>query len=418
MKRPSPAKCAATWVVCLSLALSGCVTSKPATMPQVGPATSNELLTKAEPQAEPARTKLDVVIPVFDPGLPEELADASGYDEETELWPELRRAEANRFAVKLKEAIEATGEFGSVWVTPNAEATGDLYLLGTIDESDGEDVSFDLQVVDVSGRTWLDDDFDHDVDEDFHENWRNKDKDPYQPAFDAAAEAVVALLKKTSEDELAALREINRLRFAKSFADDAFSSFLSAEEGRYQLVGLPSEDDPMLERVEAIRVRDQLFLDQLQPHYASFSSGMDQSYGVWQEQALMEHVARRQAQKDAAVEAVGGVLLIGLAVLAAVAGASSDTAGGQIVGATGAAVGGMMGADLLQSSFQTSKEAELHREALEELGQSINMELAPRVVEFQNETVELTGDAVEQFNQWRAFLAKMHEIEMTPDRQL
>ena len=56
-----------------------------------------------------ALPKLDVIIPVFDPGLPEDLED---YEDEN-IWPEIRRAEANRFAYKLKEKLDETGQFGS-----------------------------------------------------------------------------------------------------------------------------------------------------------------------------------------------------------------------------------------------------------------------------------------------------------------
>ncbi|MBU0972493.1 MAG: hypothetical protein KKC20_17740, partial [Proteobacteria bacterium] len=56
-----------------------------------------------------ATPKLDVIIPVFDPGL----ADPSSKDVDKDIWLELRRAEANRFAYKLKEQLEKTGRFGA-----------------------------------------------------------------------------------------------------------------------------------------------------------------------------------------------------------------------------------------------------------------------------------------------------------------
>ncbi len=66
--------------------------------------------------------KPDVVIPVFSAGL----SDSEANYEEEGIWPELRRAEANRFAYQLKQALDDTGMFGAVRVTPNAEASGDL----------------------------------------------------------------------------------------------------------------------------------------------------------------------------------------------------------------------------------------------------------------------------------------------------
>ena len=57
-------------------------------------------------------------------------------------------------------------------------------------------------------------------------------------------------------------------------------------------------------------------------------------------------------------------------------------------------------------------------DALAELGESIDMELAPQVIEFEKKTVELTGTAREQFAQWRAFLKKIYAQESVPDVQL
>ena len=79
---------------------------------------------------------------------------------------------------------------------------------------------------------------------------------------------------------------------------------------------------------------------------------------------------------------------------------------------------GTLGAALLSNSFQTSKEAEVHRDALAELGESIDIDLAARVVAFNEKTIELTGTAKEQFAQWRAFLQRVFEEERTPNVQL
>ena len=174
----------------------------------------------------------------------------------------------------------------------------------------------------------------------------------------------------------------------------------------------------MLQRVRAIRVRDQLFMDGLQDNYAAFSKEMNASYLLWQEQSLFETRAKRAAGRKAIGQAVGGVLLVGLAVLSAVAGSKSGSSGGSAAGATGAIIGGIAGASLLSNSFKTSEEAKVHRETLNELGQSVDLTLAPKVIAFEKESVELTGDAREQFSQWRTFLQKIYAEEQTPDVQI
>ena len=73
---------------------------------------------------------------------------------------------------------------------------------------------------------------------------------------------------------------------------------------------------------------------------------------------------------------------------------------------------------MLSSSFKSREEANLHKDAIEELGESINLDLAPQVVSFEEETVELTGNIQEQFTQWREFLKRIYEQEVTPGMML
>nr|VFJ56789.1 MAG: hypothetical protein BECKFW1821A_GA0114235_106418 [Candidatus Kentron sp. FW]VFJ69905.1 MAG: hypothetical protein BECKFW1821B_GA0114236_11742 [Candidatus Kentron sp. FW] len=401
-------------VICTFL-LPGCVPgNKRSDFTRVGPPLSSSLSKPNVDEQGILRPKLDVVIPVFDPGLPE---DPDDY-ERLGVWPELRRAEANRFAYKLKGALEKTGLFGAVRVTPDRSATGDLYVLGTIDKSNGEEVEIDLEVLDISGRVWLDETFEHKVKAYFYKNQRNKGKDPYEPVFDEAATEIMEKLKRHAAKDLDNLHYLADLRFGANFSDSAFVQYMDMEDGRIALTSKPSGDDPMLKRVKAIRIRDQLFVDGLQANYAMFSDRMNDSYSVWQKQSSLEVKAEREAKAKSRKEAVGGVLLIGLGILSAVAGGQSDSSLGGAAGAAGAVAGGLAGAALLQESFKTSKEAKLHRETLNELGESLDMELAPQVIKYEKETVKLTGDAKEQFAQWRAFLKKIYEQEATPDVQL
>lgn len=409
--------------LCACFILTGCVTNSNvgsgggasgASGPNVGPQLSSLFDPDGPAVVDPAKPRLDVVVPVFDPGL----SDAGRNYEEEGVWPELRRAEANRFAVKLKEALEKTGAFGAVRVTPDRSATGDLYVLGTIVESNGEDVEIQVEVVDVSGRAWFVRTFDHEVDSGFHKNTRNDGLDPYDPVFEEAANRVAHELDDYSIAELDNLGRLTELRFGSNFAEDAFAEHLETKRNTVALRSFPSDSDPMLERTRAVRVRDQLFVDGLQDHYRGFSAEMQESYLIWQEQSLFEIQARRDANEEAIGEAALGVLAIGLGVLAIIAGANSDSVAGQTAGVTGGVVAGTLGATLLSSSFQTSKEAKVHREALAELGESIDIDLAPRVVAFNEKTVELTGTAKEQFAQWRAFLQRVFEEERTPNVQL
>ncbi len=416
-----------TYVVCMTFFLSGCVTPTGSrSSMDIGPQLSSLFGQEEETTIDPNKPKLDIVIPVFDPGLidsAEVVIDKSTgkskpQSTDDNVWPELRRAEANRFAYKLKLALEQTGAFGAVRVAPDQTATGDLYLLGTIEESDGEDVQIEIAAYDISGARWFAKEFDHEVDEKYHDNYRNKDKDPYDPLFDEVAQYIVNELQYYEAAELTATQRLTDLRFGSSFSEEAFADFFAVNDGQYSLVGYPSNDDPMLSRTQAIRVRDQLFVDGLQDNYRQFSEEMELSYLIWQEQSQLELQAKRQAQIDSGIEAAGGVLLVGLAILAIAAGAQDSNPNTGTAAMTGGIIAGAVGAELLSSSWQTSKEAEVHVDALKELGESIDMELAPQVIEFEEKTVELTGTAKEQFAQWRTFLKKIYAQESVPDVQL
>ncbi len=365
-------------------------------------------------QAEVERyqgVKLDVVIPVFSPGL----SDAEANYEEEGIWPELRRAEANRFAYQLKQALDDSGMFGSVRVTPNSTASGDLYLLGEIIESNGQEVEFRLNAVDASNKQWLNETIEHEVHEGFYKNPRNEGLDPYQPIFDKAAAVIIEALLKQQQSQLAQLKSIADLRFASSFNEQAFSDYMDTSGRQIKLLGLPSDADPMFERVKSIRVREQLFVDNLQQNYGNFSEQMDDSYLAWQEASATELQLRKEARTKSALKILGGVALVAAAVAAAVNGGSSRPNVGRDVAVI---AGGVGGAVLISSGFKSREEAKFHQEAINELGESINLEMAPQVMTYEEQSVELTGDIENQFQQWRAFLNRMYQLEVTPDVQL
>ena len=388
-------------------ALAGCVTMGTTSGPSVGPRSA---ASAAASHGVYQGVRLDVVVPVFDPGLPD---DPDDYDKEG-VWPELRRAEANRFALALKQALQDTQVFGDVRVSPDTEATGDLYVIGAIEKSDGQDVRITIEVVDIGGKRWMRDRYRHRVKEHFWRDPRNAGLDPYQPVFEEAAADVAALVEKRSARELTELRHIAEIRFAKAFSEDAFAEYVEERNGRVMLTSLPDRGDPMLERTRAIRVREGLFMDRMQTHYAAFAQRTDAGYAAWQEHSLTEVKARNAARGKALVQGVLGAALAVGGAYAAIKGGRDYNPGQEVAGVTAAIVGGV----LIAKSFETSSEGRVHGEALSELGESLNVDVAPQVVELEGTTAELTGDAREQFRQWRAFLRRIHAEERTPERTL
>lgn len=394
-------------------ALTACVGTQ-TKQSDAGPSTGPQLASSFDEETTEVSysgPKLDVIIPAFSPGLSE---DEANYEEEG-IWPELRRAEANRFAYQLKQALEKTGKFGAVRVTPDNTASGDLYVLGEIVESNGMDLEFDLEVVDISGKQWLDDNIEHEVSEGFYKNPRNEGVDAYEPAFEEAANKIVAALLEEQPARLAELKQIADLRFGASFNEEAFLPYLDTSEQPMSVNAMPSDADPLFQRVKSVRVREQLFIDNLQQDYSGFSQQMEDSYLVWQKASFTEMQLNKEAKTKSWLKIAGGVLLVAAAVAAAASGSPYDNNIGTDVAAVAAGVGGAV---LINSGFTSREEAKMHQDAINELGESVNLEMSPQVISFEEKTVELTGDVDEQFQQWRSFMAQMYELEATPETQI
>lgn len=396
-------------VVLLAALLAGCAGGGTRSS-GVGPAVGPNLDPGTGAEAAPAYTgvRLDIIVPVFDPGLPEDPDDYA----DKGIWPELRRTEATRFAVALQEALQATGVFGDVRVTPDAQVTGDLYVLGTIKESNGEDVEIEVDVIDISGAYWMRNrEYDHRVKEYFWQDLRSKDADPYQPVFDEAAGDIAELVQQRSGETLTRLRQLTEIRFAHAFSGDSFGEYLEQRGDRVILTGLPDRNDPMLERARAIRIQDGLFMKRMQKNYTAFVQRTDSSYASWQEYSLTEAKALRKAKREARWKGLlGAVLAVGGAIAASQSGDSAGDVATSVLGIGTTAAGAM----LIVDAFKKSAEGRAHADALSELGESLNVEVGPQVIALEDKTVELRGDAGEQFQQWRAFLQEIYAEETTP----
>ena len=346
---------------------------------------------------------LNIIIPSFDPGS----------ENNEKVFQELRNFEARRFAVKLKAALEGTNKVGAVRVTPNTSASGQIYVLGKIKESNGYKVKIKVKVIDASGKKILDKIFSEKIDSSHYNNVRTRNIDAYNPLFEKVALKIVEKIEKLNAKKVYDLINVSNLRFGAEFSPESFNEYLGRKNNKFSLKALPSEDDPMWQRVNSIMIREQLFVDSLQSHYDKFANLSNQSYILWQNQSYNEIIAERKAK----TKAVGRGILGALSIAAAVASASAPRSernnnfSGEVAMLT-------LAGKLLEDAAKYKAEAKMHRDSIKELGDSIDAELAPNVIEFENKTIELSGNAKQQFIEWRNFLKKMYELEKTPEVQL
>ena len=441
MKKVGPSlyralKCLA--LVCAGILLVACNASNPSRQGSstysVGPRTESPSFSTTDSSSP----RLSVLIPIFDPNIPKNSDD---YAKEG-VWPELRRAEANRFAVQLRDALIETGAFDSVRVSPDDKATGHLYVQGKILKSNGEDVKIGIEVIDISGRRLSSKTFSYRVKDYDLQNPRAAGSDLYEPIFQDAASRIALDVKKIDAKRAKELIAIEEIRFAEYFSPEYFSKYLrQSKKTSFQteetddiglssnrkkmgglnrpdrrqyaessLAALPADGDPMLERVRALRIRDQMLIDNLQGDYDLFRNQMDRDYLVWQKEAFLESKALREARRSAITKKIIGALAI-VAGAAAAANSSYYDPAPAAMGAVAIAAG----ASMVSAGMSDSRDAKMYQASFNELGKRINFEVAPRVMQMEDKTVDLKGTASEQYTAWRNFLYQFYEKEKTPD---
>ena len=385
--------------------LGGCATSGGY---DVGPGARSKIVKQSAGVSSRPAVPLSVVIPVLDPNIPD---DPNEYAAKS-IWPELRRAEANRFAVKLRDSLADTEAFGSVRVSPDKTATAHLYVNAKILTSNGEDIEIAVRLVDISGKSLMTKTYKHRVTEYEFEDPRLAGKDLYSTVFELAAKDIAKVARKQKPKRIAELNAIEEMRFAETFSPDYFSNYIrTSSSGKTKLMSLPADDDVMLNRVKSLRIKDQMFVDNMQVDYENFRNDMNEDYILWQKQAFTESKAAREAASAASAKMWMGLLSV-------VAGAAIANNSGSDLGNYGGAAIAAAGIATIADGIQDSKEANAHRESLSEMGRSLNIQLAPQVMEMEDRTLELRGNAVEQYTAWRAYLLDVYNKEKTPEIEL
>jgi hypothetical protein len=349
-------------------------------------------------QEIPEDQLLDVAVQVFDPGLPPQ-----GQPVPEDVFPELRRGESRYQAIRLKETMEISGQWGAVRVLPGDQGFNDLRVTGTIVLSTGSKLTLDLRAVDASGREWLDHRYRGEADELVYTGTGMQHHDPFQAVYNEISNDLLDVRLKMSAGELHEIRQISRLRFAADLAPVPFEEYLTTnKKGRIRAKRLPARDDPMMARADNIRASENLFVDTLDQNYASFYARMEEPYSSWRKYTYEEEKAYKALKRKALTQKILG----GLAILGAVLADPGSPAAAIIRDA--AVIGGMAA---IHAGIATSKEAKIHAEALRELAASVETELQPIVVEVHGRTLRLTGSAETQYQEWRRMMQEIWATE-------
>lgn len=359
--------------------------------------------TAVPPLERPAETLpeellLDVGVMVFDPGLDD-------YDEDQQIYPEVRKAEARFMPRLLAEAMQNSGGWGAVRVIPSDRQAVDLLVEGTILKSDGEELELHIRARDTRGQQWLDKNYSAHASRYAYNSTTRTSYDAFQAIYHMIANDLLRQQQSLKAAERKEIRLVTELLFARSFSPDAFAGYLEQNrKGNLVVKRLPAAEDPMLERIRSIRERDQLFVDTLQDHYGHFSGEMQAPYQEWRRMSYEEAIALQELQAESRRRMIAG----GAAILAGIYAAGSSERSSRAAGNVAIIGGGYM----LKSGLEKRAEAQIHVAALEELGMSLEAEITPQVIELEDRTVMLSGNVEEQYEQWRELLADIYRAEV------
>ncbi len=355
-----------------------------------------------EPQNFTEAELLDVGIGIFNPGVDDLSKEEEG------IYPQVRRAEARYMPYRLMETLQMTGNWGVVRVIPNRQSEMDLWVDAEILKSDGETLELMVKIEDTSGKVWFTRKYQETASKYSYEAQGNRKPDPFQGLYNHIANDMLAFRRQVPAERARELRTITELKFAGAFAPEVYADHLETDsKGNYLIKRLPAENEPVLQRVRKIRERDYMFVDTLQEYYGSFVDQMNDPYMSWRQESYYETMALRELKKKSNARLIGGAL----AVLAGIAGVASDNPYAQAAGAVGIGAG----AYVFKSGLDKREEAQMHIQALKELGDSLNAEVQPHTITLEDRTVTLSGTVDDQYTQWRRIL---RDIYMTETGQL
>jgi hypothetical protein len=348
---------------------------------------------------------LDVGIVEFDAGIPED-----NRPEKSGIYDDIRRAESKYIPYHLKTTLQGAGHWGAVRVIPSESAFTDVIVKGSIEKSDGEYVELKVAVWDAAGRHWFTRSYETQTGLTSYSKRRDRRRDPYQKVFNDFANDLQQHAALMPPKQLQQVRQVSELQFFADMSPAAYGQHIErGDDGIYNVIRLPAENDPSVARMRQIRERDRLVVDTLNEHYANFYYGIAIPYRNWRKNSRAETVKYRQEKRSAAMQALVGVVV--LAASTQIDTSSSSSRNTRNINRALQYQGISRGLDTVYGAMRRNREAGLHLEAIAELSESFGNEAAPMVVNVEGQERRLTGTAEAQFESWRQLLRDIYEAE-------
>jgi len=244
---------------------------------------------------------LNVSISVFDPGVP---ADRSLH-RNLKVFPRIRAIEARFLPFVLRETLVGSGGWGAVRVVSEPDTAAEVAINGIIIQSDGERLELSVRAVDATGRLWFERNFARSLTEGGTGPGNAPAASPFQGLYDEISRALREARQLLDDHELARITETSLLRYAAELAPSAFGQYLEVDEqGMHVLRRLPARDDPMLDRIERIRLTEYVITDTVDAKFRELHEEIGSTYALWREyrrkSVEYEQQNARRAQKTEA----------------------------------------------------------------------------------------------------------------------
>jgi hypothetical protein len=316
--------------------------------------------------------RLDIGLVVLDPGVE---AGAGAADD---VFPEVRRVEAQYLPVLLRQVLQETDAWGVVRVLPEAAVLPELLVSGEILVSDGVQLELRVRAEDATGRLWLQRIYrDQSEAADYPVS---ADGDPFVDLYRQLANDLLAIRRQLDDSQLREVRRVALLRYAALLSPEAFAGYLAGGQGGelFRVARLPAAGDPMMARVERIRNQEYLFIDTVDEQYLNLYQSLGPTYNLWRqysrEQALyvadyQERVANRKSH-------------------------------------------GRRGSfPAMQQRYDAYRNLRIQQQDLDEQALGFDNEVAPTVMEASGRVFRLTGTLDSQYGEWRHILREIFRLE-------
>ncbi len=305
------------------------------------------------------------------------------------VFDEIIQKETQFLPSLLKDTLVASNQWGAVRIIPEHDPSLDLFLSGEILRSNGQTLELRVQVIDSSGREWLNKIYADQSDfEDYPKSTRftldntfdaTNFIDPFQDIYNRIANDLVEVRSRLSDEALDELNLVTDMLYARDLSPNTFAhTLVVGEDGLLRVNGLPALDDPMLIRVADMKYRHHLFIDTVDEYYQTLYNDIQPAYVLWRRYSIDQlselDAARQQASRND--------------------------------------YGRSSGFLSLSQRYDRYKWSKIFEREFNDLAVGFNNELAPAILELNSRVHGLSGTMEQQYREWRGILRGLFELEI------